>query len=80
MQETFVLHDMRKPKKMCKLKNTLPVLIGLLNTHLGKERYQPIRILLDSSMSASIILGQLTKKLRNKSSQPTKWKTKAVLL
>ena len=56
-------------KTKYKLRNVLPVLIGFLNIRLGREGIQPIRILLNSGTSASIMLGHLNKKFRNKLSQ-----------
>jgi hypothetical protein len=66
-----------KSKKRQKLKHVVPVLIGNLQKSLGKPKYEPIRVLLDSGTTGTIILHKYVQKLRTKQSQkPTLWKTK----
>ena len=54
-----------------------PIIVGSLNTKLGAPKEKPIKILLDTGTSATIILGKHVKKLRNKEASATQWKTKA---
>ena len=51
--------------------------MGMINIRNGKEKYKPLRILLDSGTSATIVNGTYTKKLRTRTDTKTKWKTKA---
>ena len=68
---------MGKSKKKQKLKHVVPVLIGNLQKSLGKPKYEPIRVLLDSGTTGTIILHKYVQKLRTRQSQkPTLWKTK----
>ena len=77
-EQLHTLNDIQKPKKkVYKLNNYIPMLIGLLNIHLGKEKNKPIQILCDSGTTAMIILGKHTTKLRNKKDKRTTWITKA---
>ena len=48
-----------------------------MDTRLGKPKIKPIKILVDSGTTSSIIMGSLVKKLRTKDSTPVSWKTKA---
>ena len=59
------------------IKKAVPFLIGHVNTSLGKEKERPIRILLDGGTTSTIILGEFTKKLQNKSLKPVVWNAKA---
>ena len=60
VSETFALSDLCRPPQKCQKTNQLtPVTIALINTQLGKSRYNKIRILLDSRSSRSIILENL---------------------
>ena len=52
------------------------MVLGFVNSSLGKEKLAPLRILLDSGATSSIILGKWTKKLRNKPAKTTSWNTK----
>ena len=66
-----------RPRKKLKLKHVVPILLGTINTCLGKPKYEPVRILLDSGTSGSIVLQHYVKKLRLKqSNKTTLWKTK----
>ena len=68
---------MSRPKKKQKFKQIVPVLIGSIKCILGKNKYEPICILLDSGTTGSIILQQYVRKLRTRQSQKTTlWKTK----
>jgi hypothetical protein len=49
---------MSRPKKKQKFKHNVPVLIGSIKCTLGKNKYEPIHILLDSGTTGSIILHQ----------------------
>ena len=75
----YTLAEVRvgKSKKKKKLKHIVPVLIGNLQKSLGKPKYEPICILLDSGTTGTIILHKYIQKLCTKQSQkPTLWKTK----
>ena len=68
---------MSRPKKKQKFKQFVPVLIGSIKHMLGKNKYEPIHILLDSGTTGSIILHQYVQKLCTRQSQKTTlWKTK----
>ncbi len=54
-----------------------PILIGEMNTRLGRPVVEPLRILVDTGTTSSIILGKFTKKLRMKRTTATTWRTKA---
>ena len=59
-------------------KDTLPVLVGKLQTKLGRKKNpQRIVILLDSGASASIMKESFAKKLRTKNDEHTSWTTAA---
>ena len=48
-----------------------------MNMRLGKPSVKPLRILVDTGTTSSIILGRFTKKLRTKRTVATTWRTKA---
>ena len=51
--------------------------MGDINTRLGKPDSRPMRVLIDSGTTKSIILKSFTQKLRCKKTQPVQWRTKA---
>ena len=64
VSETFALSHMCRPPQKCQKTNHLtPVTIALINTQLGKSRFNKIRILLDSRSSRSIILNKFVNKI-----------------
>ena len=70
--------DIRAPRrKKLKTVHVAPIVIGEINVCLGKPKAKPLRILIDSGTTSSIILGNFTKKLRTKSTKPAVWRTKA---
>jgi len=74
----YALLHIRKPRKKQKISHLAPILIGELNIRLGKPKFEPIRTLLDTGTTSSLVLGRLTKKLRmTQSNKSTKWNTKA---
>ena len=68
-----MLGDLRmsRPKKKQKFKHIAPVLIGSIKRTLGKNKCEPIHILLDSGTTGSIILHQYVWKLCTRQSQKT---------
>ena len=54
----------KKRELLTKLVLFVPILFGLLNTHLGKAYYRKVKILLDSGASSTIVDLTLVQKLR----------------
>ena len=68
----------RRPKKKRKVvKSFAPILLGQLNTRLGKPQIEDVKILLDSGSSSSLATYKLAKKLRLKPGTVTTWNTAA---
>ena len=64
-------------QKTLKTKHLSPVLLGEMSVHLGKPLLKPLRLLVDTGTTKTIILGRFTKKLRTKRTAATVWRTKA---
>jgi len=54
----------------------MPLLFAKINTHLGKVKLEPAKVLCDSVSSATIISKSLASRLRKKSGTTTVWHTK----
>ena len=74
LAESYLISDLHKPKKN-KTVQVSPVVIGHVNTRIGKPRVKRVKILLDSGTSSSIILHNFVTKLRSTNSVPTVWQT-----
>ena len=65
----------QRPEKKIKIDHITPILFGEINTSLGKDNYNHVKILLDSGASSDIICQKFVKKLRQKDSLQTEWNT-----
>ena len=65
------------PKKKRKTDNVCPMTFGEMQTSLNKPESRPIRILLDSGASKSIVFAELARKLHKTKSGTTQWSTVA---
>ena len=63
---------MRKNKSRCP-----PILQVCMNTHSGRALFRNFRILLDSGISSTIIMGKLTEKIKPKKSTETMWESQS---
>ena len=62
-----------KPEKR-QQKHYTSVLLGEINLRLGKAKFHPLRILLDSRASFFIVLDKNTQKLCKKNTKTVRWK------
>ena len=67
----------QQPQKKLKIDHISSILFSEINIKHGVEEYNHIKILLDSGASSSIISQTFVKKLRQKYSAKTEWKTVA---
>ena len=66
--ECNVLTHILNPTKHEKSKydHYLPILLGCMNTHSGREEFRNFRIILDSGISSTIVIGKLMSKIKQK--------------
>lgn len=77
VHEIHALSELRvPPPNHQKTNNLTPVTIVLINTQLGKSRFEKIRILFDSGSSGCIILEKYIRKLHTQNNHTTAWNMK----
>ena len=69
----------QRPSKKRKIEHLSPITFGRIKTRLsnGRPRIRPLKILLDSGSSSTLISSTMTKNLRNKAEKETSWVTAA---
>ena len=73
--ECNVLTHILNPTKHEKSKydHYLPILLGCMNTHSGREEFRNFRIILDSGISSTIVIGKLMSKIKQKKLERATW-------
>ena len=63
------------PNKCAKSENShySPILQGCMNTHSGKAKFKNFRILLNGGISSTILMGNMTPKIKLKETVETTW-------
>ena len=69
--EFNILFNILNPTKRAKskIRNYSPILQGYMNTHNGREKFGNFHILLGSRSSSTIMMGNLTSKLKQNNHQ-----------
>ena len=78
-RECNVLYSYLKPTKCTKSRTShySPILQGCMNTCSGRAKFKCFLFLLESRSSSTILMGNMTSKLKTKEREITMWKTKA---